>query len=219
MNKLKASRDNALEIFNKYGICIIEDYVNNEELKILLEEFNRILTDNKSKLDKSINNRCYRASMSDLLNYKMTNKIFKSDYINILSKNLIGDFQYERLFVHEDFKNEGTNNVYPHFDYDRKLKFYLCINDLGLDNGCFKILPNSRTISQNKRQSNCRLNQFDTRGKFFNGTIIEKDELIPIICKAGTMIIFDTNTIHCGGDNFKENEYRQVMRLHLKKIV
>lgn len=217
MDKLKATRVNAFEIFNEYGICIIEDYVNNEELKILLEEFNKILTDNKSNLDKSINNRCYRASMSDLTSYKMTNKVFKSDYINDLAKNLIGDFQYDGLFIHEDFQNEHTNNVYPHFDCDRKLKFYLCINDLGLDNGCFKALPNSREISQNKRQNSCRLNHFDPNGKFFNGTIIEKDKLTPIICKAGTMIIFDTNTIHCGGDNFKDNKYRQVMRLHLRK--
>jgi len=69
-----------------------------------------------------------------------------------------------------------NNNLITRFfigpGFDRKLKFYLCINDL-----------------------------------------------VPIICKAGTMIIFDTNTIHCGGDNFKENKYRQVMRLYLRKKV
>ena len=80
MNKLKATKDNALEIFNRYGICIIEDYVNKEDLTILLEEFNKILVDNKSGLDRSKNNRCYRANMSDLINQSpvidMTPKMF-----------------------------------------------------------------------------------------------------------------------------------------------
>ena len=52
----------------------------------------------------------------------------------------------------------------------------------------------------------------------YNGTEIKKDKLIPIISNPGDLIIFDTNCIHCGGDNFKNNKYRKVIRLHIKYI-
>lgn len=47
--------------------------------------------------------------------------------------------------------------------------------------------------------------------------MIDIDQLIPLECQGGDLIIFDTNCIHAGGDQFENNKYRKVIRLHLSK--
>ena len=49
-----------------------------------------------------------------------------NNFINTIAENILGSFKSDSLFIHKDFKNLKSNNTYPHFDYDRKLKFYLC---------------------------------------------------------------------------------------------
>ena len=39
--------------------------------------------------------------------------------------------------------------------------------------------------------------------------------MIPVECKAGSLIIFDTNCIHSGGTHFEDNKERRVVRLHI----
>ena len=62
-----------------------------------------------------------------------------------------------------------------------------------------------------------RNNIFTPDHKFYNGTEIKMEELIPIECQGGDLIIFDTNCIHAGGDSFEEGKYRKVIRLHISK--
>lgn len=33
-------------------------------------------------------------------------------------------------FIHKDLECLQTNNTFPHFDFDRKLKFYICVSDI-----------------------------------------------------------------------------------------
>ena len=86
---------------------------------------------------------------------------------------------------------------------------------MGLDNGCFKALPGRLNLTNKKRQINARMKYLKGH-KLYNGTEIKREELIPIIANAGDLIIFDTNCIHCGGDNFKDGKHRKVIRLHIK---
>ena len=39
--------------------------------------------------------------------------------------------------------------------------------------------------------------------------------MIPVECKAGSLIFFDTNCIHSGGTHFEDNKERRVVRLHI----
>jgi ectoine hydroxylase-related dioxygenase (phytanoyl-CoA dioxygenase family) len=89
---------------------------------------------------------------------------------------------------------------------------------MNLDNGCFKILPNSFNITKKKRKINPRMNVFKKGHKLYSGLEINKDQLVPIIANSGDLIIFDTNCIHCGGDDYKNGKDRKVIRLHIKKI-
>ena len=120
------------------------------------------------------------------------------------------------IFIHKDYETLNTNNNYPHFDKDRKLKFYLCINDMNTTNGCFKVLPNSLKIVENILNTiGNKKNIFNKNHNNFNGMSLEIEKLVPLEANAGDLIIFDTNCIHAGGDNFQDGKYRKVIRLHL----
>ena len=226
MEKLIVTENNIVDIVNKIqndGICIIKNYVNKENLKSIEKEFDNILKNNNSKLDKNTGrNKCLRINVnSDIINNKQNhniNYLFTSMFIKTISNSILGKWMFHSLFIHIDCENIDTNNTYPHFDYDRKLKFYLCLNDMNIDNGCFKVLPNSIKLVEQKRNISKRNNIFTPGHKLYNGTEIKLEELIPIIANTGDLIIFDTNCIHAGGDKFIDGKFRKVIRLHLAQI-
>lgn len=199
-------------IFNNYRICVLENFVNHNLLQSLTKEFDIVMKKHDNCLKTNIN--------SDIINdntYPIINKLFTSDFVNDVCKNILNEYYIQNIFLHKDDKNMETNNTYPHYDKDRKLKFYLCLNDMGIENGCFKILPNSIDITNKQREKDISKNVFHPEHTNYNNTTVRVDDMIPIIAKAGTLIIFDTNLIHCGGDNFEKGLYRKVIRLHVQK--
>jgi len=198
------------------GVCIIENYINKEDLSQVEKEFENILSSNKQRLDKSEKNKCLRENIKNLSKYKTIYSYFVNSFVKEISNKTWGNWEYDLIFIHKDFQNELTNNVNPHFDFDRKLKFYLCVNDMGLENGCFKILPGKNDLVKEKRKINRRKNIFTPGHKLYNGTEIKMEEMIPVAANGGDLIIFDTNCIHCGGDKFVDGKDRKVIRLHLK---
>ena len=120
------------------------------------------------------------------------------------------------IFIHKDYESLSTNNTYPHFDVERKLKFYICLNKMNLSNGCFKVLPNSIKMVENIRNTiGKRKNIFNEGHNNFNGISLGIEKLVPLEADAGDLIIFDTNCIHAGGDKFDDGKFRKVIRLHL----
>jgi len=225
MEKLITFKNNENDIVNKIknqGICVIKNYVNREKLNNIEQEFDTILDIYKNHLDPNYEpNRNLRTNINtDVINKTNNTNIYllyTNELIVNISKKILGNFKYDSVFIHHDFKNIRTNNTYPHFDYARKLKFYLCVNDMNITNGCFKAFPNKMKLVEEKRKINRRNNIFTPGHKLYNGTEIKLKELTPIECDAGDLIIFDTNCIHAGGDNFEEGKYRKVIRLHLSQ--
>jgi len=216
---------NETEVIKKIksqGVCVIKNYVGKKKLNDIEQEFDSILDIYKKRLDPNYElNRNLRTNIhTDVIN-KTNNAniylLYTSAFIVNIAKNILGNFKSDNIFIHHDYKNVNSNNTYPHFDYDRKLKFYLCVNDMNKTNGCFKVLPNKMNLVEEKRKINRRNNIFTPDHTFYNGTEIKIEELIPIECQGGDLIIFDTNCIHAGGDSFEEGKYRKVIRLHLSK--
>lgn len=217
--------DNIDTICNKIqnqGYFIYKNYSSN--IKRLDYEFESIINNKSNIFDQNTGkNVCLRTK----LNNKYLNKLifpniynaFHNEFIIQICKKLGIDFLKDPkdVFIHKDYETLNTNNNYPHFDYDRKLKFYLCVNDMDKTNGCFKVLPNKLDIVNQIRDSgNKRNNIFNEKHKLYTGTHhIEISELTPLRAKAGDLIIFDTNCIHAGGDKFEGGKFRKVIRLHL----
>jgi len=211
-----------IEKIKSKGICIFKNYIDKEKLKLIENEMDNILHIFKSNLDKNTGqNRCLRTNIdTNIINQYTNNNIystFENDFVTNIANKILGNFKSDNIFIHHDLQNVLSNNTYPHFDYDRKLKFYLCVNDMNKSNGCFKALPGKMKLVDTKRKINRRNNIFTPGHRLYNGTEIKIEELIHIECKGGDLIIFDTNCIHAGGDNFEEGKYRKVIRLHLSK--
>ncbi len=223
MEELYANTE--IEIIKKIktkGICIFKNYIDKEKLKLIENEMDNILHIFKSNLDKNTGqNRCLRTNIdTNIINQYTNNNIystFKNDFVTNIADNILGNFKSDNIFIHHDLQNLLSNNTYPHFDYNRKLKFYLCVNDMNKSNGCFKALPGKMKLVDTKRKINRRNNIFTPGHRLYNGTEIKIEELIPIECKGGDLIIFDTNCIHAGGVQFENGKYRKVIRLHLSK--
>ena len=204
------------------GYFVCKNYVSN--IKKIDEEFEDIINNKQNNFDKnSGKNICLRTHLNN--NYLNNNifpnicNIFNNEFIIRICKKFGIDFLKDQkdTFIHKDYECLNTNNTYPHFDYDRKLKFYLCISDMDTTNGCFKVLPNKLDIvNEIRNRRNRRNNIFNKNHDLYTGTQhIEISELTPLEAEAGDLIIFDTNCIHAGGDMFKEGKYRKVIRLHL----
>ena len=140
--------------------------------------------------------------------------IIASYFFNKWQKKSISKFginfmkDKKNVFIHKDYECLNTNNTYPHFDYARHLKFYLCINDMDTTNGCFKVLPNKLDmVAKLRNTGNRRNNIFNKEHNLYTGTHIEISELTPLEAKAGDLIIFDTNCIHAGGDKFEDGKF------------
>ena len=205
------------------GVCIVKNYIDNQKLNRIEKEFDDILDKYKIYLDDNYEpNRCLRTNLNtEIINQNNNYNIyslFANQFVLNIANNILGNFKSDNIFIHHDYKNINSNNTHPHFDYDRKLKFYLCVNDMNKTNGCFKVLPKKMDLVEEKRKINRRNNIFTPDHKFYNGTEIKIEELIPLECKGGDLIIFDTNCIHAGGDSFEEEKYRKVIRLHLSKL-
>ena len=198
------------------GICVIKNYIDREKLKKIDEEFENILSSNIGNRKIFGKNKfIYDREVNKFKKFDTVYNLFTNNFINNISNKILGHSKYHEICIHKDFQNKSTNNVYPHFDYDRYLKFYLCVNDMNLENGCFKILPGKNDLVKEKRKKDKRKNIFTPGHKFYNGTEIKMEEMIPVIANGGDLIIFDTNCIHCGGDRFVDGKDRKVIRLHL----
>ena len=238
MEKLYVDKNNLAGIENKIksiGCCVIKGYVPKINIKKLNLEFENILNENKDKLDDPMswqqintvydntkkNNRCLRTYLNNEIinnkNYSIINNLFNTNYINSINCLVLSNWDNinRQVFIHEDYQNMLTNNTYPHFDKNRFLKYYICVNDMNKSNGCFKIVPFSLSKSCEMRKNSITNNIFKKGHKYYSGKEIEIDSMLDVECNAGDMIIFDTNCIHAGGNNFQKGKYRRVIRLHI----
>lgn len=203
------------------GYFVYKNYVSNIEK--IDNEFENIMNNETNRFDKNTGkNKSLRTNLNN--NYininnfpnicKVLNDYFIIKICQMFNINFLND--KKDIFIHKDYECLNTNNVYPHFDYDRKLKFYLCINDMDTTNGCFKVLPNSvNMVSEIRNNGNRRNNIFNENHQLYTGRQhIDISKLTPLEAKAGDLIIFDTNCIHAGGDNFEDGKFRKIIRLH-----
>ena len=100
--------------------------------------------------------------------------------------------------------------------YLRSLKFFIYLSDIDKSCGAFSCSIGSRAEGYNLRRSAWSVGNYDN---VKNRIELDYPELLkeypsqPIEGKAGTLIVFDTDTFHKGGKVESEKE-RLVVRLH-----
>jgi hypothetical protein len=210
-----------------YGAAVIPDFASADELSGLREEFHQLLDDRNPGYIYPINYApgravsAMRAKMPAGL-YPALNRFFERPELRGLTDRYVGHpcmFNYEIYATHE-FKPE-TDIAPTHFDKLWTLKFMLYLADVGPANGPFGVFPGSGHIARKRFRDIFETHNLkhlsirDPRFQKMGNSDVPSDlgPVIDITGKAGTMIVFDTDTFHHAG-YVQPGHERMIMRGH-----
>jgi hypothetical protein len=125
---------------------------------------------------------------------------------------------HHEVFITNEFKPTGyARNGDLHFDRLHTLKFFYYLTDVEEDCGPLSVVPGTHTICSNLRLQQSQKNYNNIKNRAMNVESLKKylKEVEPIVGKAGTLIIFDTDVLHCGG-HVAEGKERLILRSHCR---
>ena len=215
----KNSLEDMVQVLSEDGVFIIEDYLDSDTLQ---ELHDYVLNKCKTEAGHYEFGRNYRGPA--LSAYPTESPIYKV-YDKLWMKNLYTQyvngpmFGYgKNVFATHDYKYEDqlARNGWLHFDRNWCLKFFLYLTDIDQTSGAFSCSVGSRSKGNELRKAAWNTNNYE---EVLNRIDLDYPELAsefpaqPIEAKAGTLIVFDTDTFHKGG-KCEEGKERLVVRLH-----
>lgn len=155
--------------------------------------------------------------------YPRIYRFFNQDWMKEVSLGYTGPSHhyFQEIMASHDYRSDRGVERNGQLHYDRRwaLKFFLYLSDVTKDSGAFYYVPGSHKQgewyrknewSQGKAYKNIRNRLIEDFGYNINNF-----NLVPVEAKAGTLIIFDTDTYHMGGFTKNGNE-RLVLRMHCR---
>lgn len=186
---------------------------------IVLPKFYKITPEHVSVANKIMVDNSYKAGKRYLTHnishipHQLRNLIFSkqiSDFFGLIEKRTI--FCKDIMLTY-DFKNIKERNQWLHFDRWRSLKAMVYLTDVDASSGPFSIVPESQKEGAELRRkfNNLPYEKRPNRIEIdFPDLYIEPQK---ILGKAGTLILFDSDTFHKGGD-ISKNKERKLIRSH-----
>ena len=121
------------------------------------------------------------------------------------------------IFITHEFKNEVSRNNYLHFDRLRSFKVLLYLTDVDQNNGPFCLVEKSHFQGAKFRRGFAAYTNYEEKKNRIDLDYPNlKYNLLPIIGKPGTTIVFDSDIFHSGGA-VNENSERLILRSHWYK--
>ena len=204
---IKPRKEIILLLLKEYGICILENYFENEIIENLEKEYENIFnnyndkifnldTENCSKDERIFHCEKYSEYIKKIYSDNQFFDIITQIYTqkNFNKKTLINKLEYNS----NEIRNSGAG--YHRDNHDCQFKTIMYLTDVNEKNGCFTFITNSskKHIGYPKP----RTEDYNTR--YYDETIeelLEKNEKckkIEICGKKGTIILVDTTYIHRG---------------------
>ena len=131
----------------------------------------------------------------------------------------------EEIFVTHEFTDKKglERNGYLHFDRIWTFKYLYYLTDVKeLSDGPLRVVPKSNQwgaamrINQAGKPYELQKNRIQIDYPDIYNSFDIEEKTTPIFGDAGTLIIFDTDTFHMGG-NVSNDRERKVCRLHMRK--
>ncbi|WP_026375619.1 phytanoyl-CoA dioxygenase family protein [Aestuariibacter salexigens] len=200
------------ELVKQHGICVMHSHCRNvatmhAEARELLDDFKKSswLRDyafgelaSVIMEDESVR-EAYHKRYPALWDY-----FSQPDFRRIFSFfGLPSERFFKHLYISHDFESQKgmARNGYLHFDRNWTLKFMLYLSDVEEGAGPFNVVPGSHKLGKKLREQGWK--SFRGYQNIPNriGTDIDMrvDDAVPILGKAGTLIVFDTDIFHFGG--------------------
>lgn len=204
--------DNLIE----QGYSIIPNAVSGILLKQMTEEVDEILEntvdDESYKFGKAVRTGRIE-NQNSAIKAVFNNYVLEDITQNYLFDKTSVDFGHD-VFITHDYRNnlgKHSNGIF-HFDKINCLKFMLYLSNINSkEDGAFSVIPHSHIGSEEKRIQ--EWTKAETYDEIYNQPNINEKDIVPILGSAGTMIVFDTNTIHAGG-NVANGHERKIIRMH-----
>jgi len=201
----------------KYGICIIEDFINFQELESLKIELNQVLSSDieKNREVKSNYTVMKKLSFNSIKNFEKIYNFCNYELFKNLARNFFNTKNLnirEEVYMHRD-ENGADRNTLWHQDPQVSIKFFLYLQDTDETNGAMQYSLGSHSDGIYRLKS-LRLMGETTptygRGENFIST--------PVIlsAKAGSLLVFNTAGFHKAG-NIEQGKNREVIRVHFSK--
>lgn len=209
--------DSVVDTVKEWGICVIEDFIKNTD-DIKKESLTAIKKHNKQYEfgDFAI------LRNEDIKKYSAIHKVFKQKLFEEISTKYLNrksNINNEVYITHDYIQDKGTGrNGFLHFDRTYTFKFFVYLSDV--DEGCgpFTVIPKTHLIGKKLRKKYQGVSYKKKKNRIFKDHAdlgySEKD-LVPITGASGTLIIFDTDLFHKGGET-KDNKERLIIRGHTR---
>jgi hypothetical protein len=209
-----------VQSLKQWGAVVIPEFLNPTHMSALRNEFSLILQ-HKASWIRHLEYRPGWGSMAasvdrigmDVKMFPETSAAFGSRFMQDVCDSYLGiPNQFNNaIYLTHDLPNEEPVTI-MHFDRIYALKFYIYLVDTTIRNGAFEYCPGSHVAGSTAR------NQFLRDGYAIKDIPIWQyspniADSIPVEEKAGSLIIFDTDTIHRGGVVSLDCE-RLIMRGH-----
>lgn len=223
-----------LEICREYGVCVVDSYLGEEEVREVRSEFRRWFEDPDAYA--GVKNHTELSHTHALnIDYAALDKSLFPSITNLVSRPLFE--QVTRAYHEEDdvvypsnlwaARSRGTVDSPEgdpadgppyayHIDRKNKFKFFFYLTDVGLGDGPTHFIPEyHREYKQHrldwlKRHGNP--NDLDNLIWHYHvaGTAAEKE--VPVVGSAGTLIVFDTDVPHRAGP-LEQGHEREILRI------
>jgi len=213
--------DEIIESLKTHGVAIVENYLANESLKSITEDYEAFVA---SEVDNTyLKVLDYSAGIGRKLIYKnldsklATKTVFGSKFFMDVAVGYLGeDFDLNKeIFVVEDVPASEHVAQQLHYDIARTLKFFIYLEDTSVENGAFYCVPGSHKWTAERRVEFS--DQIIPGNRDFTRDLTDEyGAAIPIEGTAGTLIIFDTDVFHKAGK--VSNGRRRVMRGHTRTL-
>ena len=234
-----------IETVNEFGAAIVPDLFNKKTVKQLEAEIDKVFLNLQPKDQASFTNcginitsNSYKAGKViriDKTSYSMFPEIGKNLISNAVLQDIVSLYYGEinnsfmQTFCTHEFisRNEewvdGINqNAGLHFDPYQALKFIIFITDVTKKNGATRLIPKSN-LEGKKFRENLRPTYYkgesvlDCHTPFSNSEFNENDAVY-IEGSAGSLLIFDTDLWHGGGEILREGLERKYIICHNRKM-
>lgn len=200
------------------GVFKVDDYIQGDTLTELHDD---ILNRCNTEAGHYEFGRNYRGG--DLSTYNqlsIISKVYNAEWMKGLHELYTGRPQTYgmNVFATHDYKFTGelARNGWLHFDRHWRLKFFLYLTDIDVSSGAFGCSVGSRFAGETLRLKAWQQPTYEdvkNRIELDYPELLDKYPTQPVEGKAGTLIVFDTDTFHKGG-KCDEGKERLVVRLH-----
>jgi|TARA_R110000824_G_scaffold43928_6_gene128200 hypothetical protein len=149
-------------------------------------------------------------------------KVLDQEWMFSLAKKYLNrDKLFTEIFVTNDYRNDQglEANGILHFDKFHTLKYMLYLEDCNKSNGAFSVVPESHIDGKFLREKAWQQTEVyqDIKNKPLNDYGEDfgysEESVVALEGKAGTLIVFDTDTFHRGGV-VEDGKERLLIRSH-----